>query len=142
MTFTIQPMTIEHYEAVLSLWQAAEGVGLSEADSREGITRFLACNPGLSFVVYVGETLAGAVLSGHDGRRGYIHHLAVDPAYRRQGIGQALVEQCLAALAQAGIDKCHLFVFRQNMAALQFWQRTGWTERVEVVLMSHYSDRN
>lgn len=138
MSFTIQPMTIEHYKAILSLWQVAEGVGLSDADSQEGIARFLARNPGLSFVVYVGETLAGAVLSGHDGRRGYIHHLAVQPAYRRQGLGQALVEQCLAALAQAGIDKCHLFVFKQNEAALQFWQRTGWTERVELVIMSRY----
>ena len=139
MSFTIQPMSIEHYDAVLSLWQAVEGVGLSDADSREGIARFLAHNPGLSFLAYIGETLAGAVLSGHDGRRGYIHHLAVQPAYRRQGLGQTLVEQCLAALAQAGIDKCHLFVFKQNTTALQFWQRTGWTERVELVIMSRYS---
>src|SRR5262245_47853322 len=117
MSFAIQEMSIEHYEAVLNLWQAAEGVGLSDADSYEGIARFLDRNPGLSYVAYVGETLAGAILSGHDGRRGYIHHLAVDPAYRRQGLGQALVEHCLAALAQAGIDKCHLFVFKQNEAA-------------------------
>jgi ribosomal protein S18 acetylase RimI-like enzyme len=139
MTFAIQPMSIEHYEAALSLWQVAEGVGLSGSDSPEGVARFLDRNPGTSFVAYAGETLVGAVLSGHDGRRGYIHHLAVQPVYRRQGLGQALVEQCLAALAQAGIDKCHLFVFKQNETALQFWRGSGWTERVELVIMSRYS---
>jgi N-acetylglutamate synthase len=142
MIFTIQEMNIEHYEAILSLWQAAEGVGLSGTDSPEGLARFLARNPGSSFVAYVDETLAGAVLSGHDGRRGYIHHLAVDPAYRQQGLGRALAERCLAALAQAGIDKLHIFVFKQNRAALQFWQSVGWTERVEIVLMSRYSGKN
>jgi N-acetylglutamate synthase len=139
MEFTIQEMRIEHYKTVMSLWQAAEGVGLSQTDSREGIARFLARNPGLSFVAYAGETLAGAILSGHDGRRGYIHHLAVQPVYRRQGLGRILVEQCLTALAQAGIDKLHIFVFKQNEAAVQFWQRTGWTERVELLMMSRYS---
>jgi putative acetyltransferase len=129
-------MTIDDYDAVLALWQASEGVGLSDADSRESIAGYLTRNPGHSFVAEVDGALVGAVLCGHDGRRGYIHHLAVHPNYRRQGIGQELVTYCLAALREAGIQKCHLFVFDGNRNGRAFWQNIGWTERVELVLMS------
>jgi len=132
----IRPMTIEDYQRVLALWQASEGVGLSDADSRESIACYLARDPGHSFVTEVNGTLAGAVLCGHDGRRGYIHHLAVHPDYRRRGIGRELAAHCLAALRQAGIQKCHLFVFGENGNGRTFWQDAGWTERVELVLMS------
>ncbi len=133
---TIRPMTADDYDAVLALWQSSEGVGLSSADSRESIAGYLARNPGHSFVVEVDGMLVGAVLCGHDGRRGYIHHLAVHPDYRRRGIGRELAARCLAALREAGIQKCHLFVFGENRNGRQFWQNTGWTERVELILMS------
>ena len=136
MTVTIQPMTIDHYQPALALWQLSEGIGLSEADAPASIAGFLERNPGLSFVAFDGQRLVGVVLCGHDGRRGYLHHLAVAAAYRRQGIGGMLVRRSLAALKQAGIDKCHLFVFRENQAAFQFWQRIGWTERVELAMLS------
>ena len=121
------------------LWQECEGVGLSDADSQEGIARYLAHNPGQCFVAIEDDKVIGAVLSGHDGRRGYIHHLAVHPAYRRQKIGQKLVTHCLAALREDGIQKCHLFVFGENRNGRQFWQEIGWTERVELVLMSQHT---
>ncbi|MEJ2749773.1 MAG: GNAT family N-acetyltransferase [Anaerolineae bacterium] len=132
----VRPMTIEDYPRVLAVWQASEGVGLSSADSRESITGYLARNPGHSFVAEVDGALVGAVLCGHDGRRGYIHHLAVHPDYRRRGIGRELTAHCLAALREAGIQKCHLFVFGENGNGRQFWQDIGWTERGELVLMS------
>ncbi len=37
------------------------------------------------------KSIVGAILSGHDGRRGFVHHLVVLPEVRRQGIGQQLV---------------------------------------------------
>ena len=132
----IRAMTIADYDDALALWQAIEGLGLSAADSREAITRYLARNPGLSFVAHAdtGE-LVGAVLCGHDGRRGYLHHLAVRPDCRGHGLGRDLAGHCLAALRAEGIDKCHLFVKRSNTAGQAFWQQTGWTER-SLVLMS------
>ena len=132
----VRPMTMQDYTAVIQLWQAAEGVGLSAADSAESIARYLARNPGHSFVAYQAEQLVGAVLCGHDGRRGYLHHLAVAPAQQRQGIGRQLVIHCLDALTAVGIDKCHLFVFAANDGAHAFWQRIDWTHRVELILMS------
>ena len=139
MNLIIKELTIDQYDPVLALWQTAEGVGLSEADSRDGIAAFLERNPGLSFVAFNQEQLVGVILAGHDGRRGYIHHLAVSPTRRRQGIGRALVAHSLAALERAGIGKCHLFVFRENEAALAFWQNTGWIERVDLGMWSRYT---
>ncbi|MEX0586364.1 MAG: hypothetical protein WD176_06955, partial [Pirellulales bacterium] len=76
-SYAISPMLATDYDEVVALWEATEGVGLNESDSRENIARFLARNPGLSMVARVGGQIGGAVLCGHDGRRGYLHHLAV-----------------------------------------------------------------
>mgnify|MGYP001819969690 FL=1 len=136
MSIAIRDMDIEDYEAVYRMWESVEGIGLSDADSKEGIKRFLERNPGLSFVATDGTQIVGAALCGHDGRRGYIHHLAVVNAYRKQGIGKSLVGRCMYALMRIGIAKCHLFVFGDNQEAIKFWNKVGWTERVELMMMS------
>jgi ribosomal protein S18 acetylase RimI-like enzyme len=136
MRVAVREMTIEDYDLVYALWAASEGIGLSDADSKEGIHRFLERNPGLSFVALDGDQLVGAALCGHDGRRGYIHHLSVVNSHRRQGIGKSLVGRCMYALMRIGIAKCHLFVFDENEEAIKFWNKVGWTERVELMMMS------
>jgi putative acetyltransferase len=133
---TIQPFTLSDYDEVYALWQATPGVGLSSADSREAIEIYLERNPGLSFVARIDGRLVGAVLCGTDGRRGYLHHLAVDSEFRRQGAGSALVEHCLAGLKAQGIDKCHLFVFASNTSGRAFWEHTRWKLRTDLVMMS------
>lgn len=134
--FLIRDLTIDDYEAVLALWQGTEGIGLSRADERQAIASYLDRNPGLSFVALADEQLVGAVLCGHDGRRGFIHHLAVRASHQRQGMGQALVERCVDALRLQGIDKCHLFVYATNSNARAFWQRLGWQPRDDLMVMS------
>lgn len=134
---TISVFTMEAYDPVVALWQACEGIGLSEADSRPNIAAYLARNPGMSFVAWAGGRLVGAVLCGHDGRRGYLHHMAVHPDCRRRGVGQALAHHCLAALQAAGVQKCHLFIFQANENGRSFWQSTGWEWRQDILIMSH-----
>lgn len=136
MPITLREMTPEDYDAAYALWQASEGIGLGADDSKKGITRFLARNPGLSFVALEGRRLVGAALCGHDGRRGYIHHLAVAESHRRRGVGRALAAQCLSALKRAGINKCHLFVFARNHPALAFWRTIDWEQRMDLIVMS------
>jgi putative acetyltransferase len=142
MSFTTRAMTIADYAEVMRLWETSEGIGLSSGDSPEAIARYLARNPGMSLVA-IGEQgeVAGAVLCGHDGRRGYLHHLAVRPEYQRQGLGRALVDACLARLAQEGIDKCHIFVHRTNTVGQAFWQAMDWTERKSLIIMSKDIER-
>jgi ribosomal protein S18 acetylase RimI-like enzyme len=132
----IRPFSMNEYEAVIALWKICEGVGLSSADEPARIEAYLARNPGMSFIARDGEKVIGAVLCGHDGRRGYIHHMAVHPDHRRQGIGQQLVDLCLAALLAAGIDKCHLFIFTSNQPGIAFWQNGGWQYRTDIAVMS------
>ena len=98
-------------------------------DSREGIIRYLKRNPNTCFVSEHDRTITGAILAGHDGRRGTIHHTAVNPAYRHQGIGTALVNAALHALANEGIIKVALVVFSRNDAGNAFWERLGFTAR-------------
>ena len=128
MTATITEMTIDDYDEVFALWQQAEGVGLhpDECDSRRGVAGYLARNPGTCFVARDGAELVGAVLCGHEGRRGYLNHLAVADGHRRRGMDKALVARCIAALAEQGIAKCNLFVFADNAAAMAFWEKMGW----------------
>ena len=133
MRYTIRKMTARDYDAVVSLWKAAPGVGLdAESDSRSGIARYLRRNPGLSFVACHGGQLVGAVLSGHDGRRGYLHHLAVAPPHRRRGIGLAMVARCLRALAARKIPKCNVFLLASNASGRAFWRHNGWTLREDL----------
>jgi ribosomal protein S18 acetylase RimI-like enzyme len=138
MSVAIRPMMLDDYDGVMALWQSVDGVGLSQADTREAIGRYLDRNQGLSQCIVVNETgeIVGAVLCGHDGRRGFLHHLAVNPKYRHQGLGQLLAKQCLKGLHQQGIDKCHLFVFNKNQVGRNFWKKAGWYERSELVLIS------
>ncbi len=125
-----------HIDAALKLWSGMDGIGLSASDTPERINNFLDANPGLSFVALAGETLAGALLCGQDGRRGYIHHLAVAPGLRNQGIGRQLVERALNGLRDLDILKCHLFVFQSNPDADLFWARLGWKRRDELYVYS------
>jgi ribosomal protein S18 acetylase RimI-like enzyme len=142
MSYELRELTIDDYDSVYAVWSGSEGIGLSDADSKEGIKRFLTRNPGLSYVALDGSHIVGAALCGHDGRRGYIHHLAVVKSHRKRGIGRSLVSRCVYALMQIGISKCHLFVFDQNQDAIKFWQKVGWTQRVELMMMSQLLDQS
>jgi ribosomal protein S18 acetylase RimI-like enzyme len=136
MNISFSEFSIEAYDQVMSLWQLCEGIGLSGADSKRNIKYYLERNPALSFVAQRNDVMVGAVLSGHDGRRGYIHHLAVHPDYRNKGIGKKLVERCLVALQSIGIQKCHLFIFNNNTEGIRFWNSIGWTQRFDISLIS------
>ncbi|WP_010274223.1 GNAT family N-acetyltransferase [Paenibacillus senegalensis] len=122
-------MTIEDYEQMIELWQKIPGLVLSQADSREGVAEFLVRNPGLSFVCESSEKIAGTMMCGHDGRRGFMYHVAVDPMYRHQQIGKQLVRLGLAGLREAGIEKCHIFVLADNETGNRFWSSQGWQKR-------------
>jgi putative acetyltransferase len=132
----IRPFEINDHAAAIDLWQATEGIGLSAADSRSSIKAYLKRNPGMSFVASSNRGMLGAVLCGTDGRRGYLHHLAVRPDFRGRGIGRQLVAHCLKALKEAGLPKCHLFLFRANRSGRVFWEKIGWTLRSDLDVVS------
>jgi N-acetylglutamate synthase len=133
----IRELTIKNYEEVLSLWQSTEGVGLDkDSDTKERIGIYLQRNPGLSFAAFEKGKVIGAVLCGHDGRRGYLHHLTVAEAHRNKGIGNALVDKVISKLRMLGIRKCNIFVFANNPGGQEFWKKNGWIERTDLKVMS------
>ena len=136
MKILIEPMTIEHYEEVIALWKNFENVGLSSADKREKIKAYLARNPDMSFVAKENGVIVGAALCGHDGRRGYLHHLAVADSHQKKGVGQKLAEKCIESLRSVGIEKCHLFVFHRNKEGKAFWEKIGWMPRTDIQVVS------
>ena len=119
---------IDDYDAAIELWKKVEGLDVAEGDDRETIRRFLQRNPGLSRIATVGSLPVGAVLCGHDGRRGYIYHLAVDPAYHGLGIGRRLIAECLEGLKRAGLERANILVAKDNPRGLEFWRRSGWED--------------
>jgi ribosomal protein S18 acetylase RimI-like enzyme len=132
----LRALRAEDYDEAIVLWKRCPGIGLSAADERGPLTAFLAKNQGLCFAAWIGGTLVGTSLCGSDGRRGYLYHVAVDPERRRFGIGSALVSASLGALAATGVNKCHLFVFADNVGGADFWSATGWTRRNDIAVYS------
>lgn len=129
----IRPMTISDYDAVYSLWSSTPGVGLSAVDdSKAGISKYLARNKGLSFVAEDEGNIVGAILAGHDGRRGFIYHTAVAPDSRNRGVGTALVSAALSALKAEGITKAALVAFEKNAPGNAFWENRGFTLRKDL----------
>lgn len=133
---SIHEMQISDYDEAHKLWSNTPGVGLSDADSQENICKFLLRNRGLSFVCRHENIIIGTILCGHDGRRGYIYHVTVAEKYRGRGIGRMLVEKSLQRLKEEGINKCHLFVFRDNIVGNAFWRAQGWTKREDIFAYS------
>jgi putative acetyltransferase len=134
--YTLRPLTIADYDAVYALWLQTEGMGLNDSDTCEAIAAFLERNHGLSAVACDATgRIIGAVLCGHDGRRGYLHHLAVARSHRKQGIGRALVDICLDKLATQKIQKCSLFLIANNTEGRTFWLHQGWSTREDIVLV-------
>ena len=130
----IRTMIPEDYDAVYSLWMHTPGMGLNNMDdSREGITRYLARNPNTCFVAAVSGEIVGAILSGHDGRRGFIYHMAVAVPHREKGIGSLLLDHALKALKSEGITKVALVVMDRNAIGNDFWERKGFVMRTDLI---------
>ena len=76
--------------------------------------------------------VVGAILCGHDGRRGCLYHVCVHEDYRMHGIGRAMVVHCMNALQQEGINKVSLIAFTKNDIGNAFWKQIGWTKREDL----------
>ena len=130
---SIRVMTADDYDGIYDLWLNTPGMGLNTTDdSREGIEKFLKRNPTTCFVAEENTHIIGVILSGHDGRRGYIYHTAVLPQFRNRGIGRQLVDHTMAALEREGIHKAALLVFARNELGNQFWEKLGFSLREDV----------
>ena len=134
MDYTVRSMKIEDYEGVRALWMTIHGFAIrSIDDSKEGVRRFLDRNPGTSVVAESADgEIVGAILCGHDGRRGCLYHVCVREDFRRNGIGKEMVVFCMNALKAEKINKVSLIAFTKNDVGNAFWNCIGWTRRLDL----------
>lgn len=129
----VRVMTIDDYDQVFEMWSKIKGFGIrSIDDSREGIERFLKRNPTTSVVAEEDGKIVGAILCGHDGRRGCLYHVCVDEEYRMRGIGKSMVVFAMEALKEEKINKVSLIAFTKNDMGNAFWKEIGWTKREDL----------
>ena len=131
----IRRMKDSDYTDLVALWSGFPGNTMTGADVEKEFVRFLRKNGEYCFVAMNGDHLAGSVMAGNDRRRGYIYHLAVAESLQGIGAGTKLMEAAESALRQAGIEKAHLFIYKDN-PAIEFYRRTGWHVRKDIEVMS------
>ena len=135
MDYTIRKVTIDDYDEIYALWNSTEQSrrALNPVDdTREGIDRYLKRNPDTCFAAVKEGKIIGVILTGHDGRRGIIHHMCVHPDCRRMGIAGNLVAAAENALKKEGIQKVFGLVFRDNDGANAFWEQQGYSLRTNL----------
>ena len=138
MEITFRIMKISMYEELVNLWKNNEGIRLSIGDTKDELGKYLERNKGMSYVcIDKNENkIAGSILCGHDGRRGYIYHLAVSKKFRKNNIAKSLIERCLAKLKRSGIRRCILMADNVNISAKKFWLNAGWSRRTDLEMFS------
>lgn len=129
----IREMTVEDYDNVYGLWRTIKGFGIrSIDDSREGVERFVRRNPTTSIVAEEDGKVIGAILCGHDGRRGCFYHVCVKEEHRKRGVGKKMVAAAMEALKKENISKVNLIAFQSNQVGNRFWSSMGWSFREDV----------
>lgn len=122
----IRPFREEDTEAVVALWAACD-LTRPWNDPRKDIARKLRVQREWFLVAEENGRIAGSVMAGYDGHRGWVNYLAVDPSQRRSGLGRELMAEAERLLAEAGCPKINLQVRGTNEAALGFYERLGYT---------------
>ena len=125
-------MTADDYDYVARLWTNSSGIGVNPDDSKENISKYLERNPNTSFVAIENNEIVGAILAGHDGYRGFIHHTAVSTTHREMGIGTKLVNAAVDAIRNEGINKVVLVTFKTNTLGNNFWEKQGFKVREDL----------
>ncbi len=131
-------MNTNDIEDALDFLGNIPGVHLHEngEDSVAGICSYMKRNPMLSYLALVDTKIIGVIFCGHDGRRGFINHLAVSPDFRHQGVASKLLKLVEESLIDLGIKKGALFVLNENDSAMRFYESNGWSEETIVKIYS------
>lgn len=129
----IRPATAADRDAVIALWEACE----LTRPWNDPVTDFDRAAGGPASDVLVceedGAPVATAMV-GHDGHRGWVYYLAVDPARQGQGLGRALMDACEAWLRARRIPKIQLMVRETNERVLGFYAAIGYERQAVQVL--------
>ncbi len=136
----IENFNMQYYYEVLELWKRAE-IGVGSSDTKEEIAMILDRNPELFLIGKEEEKIVAVVIGAFDGRRGYVHHLAVDPNYQEKGYGKAIMDDLIERFRIKKVHKIHLFIEKYNKKVVDFYSNQGWEIRKDLIMMSFVPDK-
>jgi len=137
----IEKFKIEYYDEVVKLWIKA-GIGAGSSDSIDEVSRVLNRNPDLFLIGKEKEKIVAVVIGAFDGRRGYVHHFAVDLDYQNKGFGKIIMKALIEQFKKKNIHKVHLFIEKSNKRVVDFYTNLGWSVREDLIMMSYVPDEN
>ena len=123
----IRPFEDVDENAVVSLWSRC-GLLRPWNDPHKDIARKRQVQKELFLVCKIDDELVASVMAGYDGHRGWINYLAVDPLFQRRGLGRVLMEEVQHRLQGLGCPKINLQIRRENVEAIAFYERIGFSE--------------
>lgn len=135
----IETATSDDAAAVTALWRTC-GLTRPWNDPAADFALALGSAAATVLVARDGAALAGTVMAGFDGHRGWVYYLAVAPAARGAGFGRALMAAAEAWLAACAAPKLQLMVRGDNAAAAAFYEAIGLV-RQDVAVFGRFIDR-
>ncbi len=137
----IEKFSLKFYEEIIELWRKA-GISVGSTDTKEELKKILERNPQLFLVGKLDDIIISVVIGGFDGRRGYVHHLAVDPEHQKKGYGKLIMSKLMDEFLKLRVHKVHLFIEKYNKEVVEFYQNLGWEIRDDLIMMSYVPDKS
>lgn len=137
----IEKFSMKFYEEVVELWRKS-GISVGSTDTKEELERVVRRTPQLFLVGKIDEKIISVIIGGFDGRRGYVHHLAVDPDYQKKGYGKMIMGELMNKFLKLKVHKVHLFLEKYNKEVVEFYRNLGWEIRDDLIMMSYIPDKN
>jgi ribosomal protein S18 acetylase RimI-like enzyme len=137
----IENYSMKSYDRVIELWKKA-GISVGSSDTEDELEKMFQRNPELFLIGKEDEKLIAVVMGGFDGRRGYVHHLAVDPKYQKMGYGRQMMNILINRFINLGVHKIHLFIQKHNKKVFKFYKNLNWEIRDDIIMMSFIPDKD
>jgi ribosomal protein S18 acetylase RimI-like enzyme len=119
---------------VVELWRNVFGYETAHNEPNLAISKKIATNDGLFFVAVENTDIAGTIMAGYDGHRGWLYSVAVDPKIRLNGLGSSLVQHAEKALTDLGCMKVKLQLLATNEATATFYKSLGYSVEPNISL--------
>jgi len=136
----IEKFNLKYYHTIVELWKKA-GIGVGSSDTKEEIVGVLNRNPDLFLIGKEDGKIVAVVIGAFDGRRGYVHHLAVDLDYQKRGYGKIIMDELIERFRKKKVHKIHLFIEKTNPEVVDFYSNLGWNVRDDLIMMSYVPNK-
>ena len=136
----IEKFEMQHYQETVELWRKV-GIGIGSSDTKDEVEAVLTRNPNLFLIGKKDGKIISSVIGTSDGRRGYVHHLAVDPSYQKKGYGKKIMEELIEIFRDMKVHKIHLLIQKTNRKVVKFYSKLGWETRDDLFMMSYVPNK-